>query len=179
MFIDIVCLVLLVWAVFKGLRNGLVVAIFSFLAFVVGLAAALKLSTVAASYIGSNTNISERWLPFIAFAAVFIIVVLLIRLGAKAIEGLLQVAMLGWANRLGGVILYCLIYLFIFSVILFYADQLHLIKPETMQTSIAYPYLKPLGPKIIDALAYVLPWFRNMFDELEHFFEGLSSKPAQ
>ena len=109
MFIDIVCLVLLVWAVFKGLRNGLVVAIFSFLAFVVGLAAALKLSTVAASYIGNNTNISERWLPFIAFAAVFIIVVLLIRLGAKAIEGLLQVAMLGWAHRVAGVSLDCLI----------------------------------------------------------------------
>jgi membrane protein required for colicin V production len=176
MFIDIVCLVLLVYAVFKGWRNGLVVAIFSFLAFVIGLAAALKLSTVAAAYIGRHTNISERWLPFLAFAAVFLIVVLLIRLGAKAIEGFLQVAMLGWANRLGGVILYCLLYLFVFSVILFYADQLHLIKPDTMETSVAYPYLHPLGPKIIDAFAYILPWFKNMFAELTQFFQDLPSK---
>lgn len=176
MFIDIVCLLLLVWAVFKGLRNGLVVAVFSFLAFVIGLAAALKLSTVAAAYIDQNSNISARWLPFIAFAAVFLIVVFLVRLGAKAIEGVLRVAMLGWANRLGGVVLYALIYLFILSVILFYAEQLHLIKPETIKASIVYPYLQPLGPKIINALAYIIPWFRDMFDELEHFFEGLSPK---
>lgn len=178
MFIDIICLLLLIWAVFKGLRNGLVVAVFSFLAFVIGLAAALKLSTIAAAYIGSNTNISQRWLPFIAFAAVFLIVVLLVRLGAKAIEGLLTIAMLGWANRLGGVILYALIYLFIFSVILFYAAQLHLLKPETLQASVTYPYLQPLGPKIINALSYVIPWFKNMFDELGRFFEGVPTKAS-
>ena len=178
MFIDIICLLLLIWAVFKGLRNGLVVAVFSFLAFVIGLAAALKLSTIAAAYIGSNTNISQRWLPFIAFAAVFLIVVLLVRLGAKAIEGLLTMAMLGWANRLGGVILYALIYLFIFSVILFYAAQLHLLKPETLQASVTYPYLQPLGPKIINALSYVIPWFKNMFDELGRFFEGVPTKAS-
>ena len=87
MFIDVVCLLLLLWAIFKGLRNGFIVGVFSFLAFIIGLAAALKLSTVAAEYIGANTNIGERWIPFIAFAAVFLIVVLLVRLGAKAIEG--------------------------------------------------------------------------------------------
>src|SRR5215212_75124 len=99
MFIDIIALILLVWASFKGLRNGLVVGVFSFLAFIIGLAAALKLSIVAANYLGSNTNIGERWLPFIAFALVFFIVVLLVRLGAKAIEGALRLAMLGWLNK--------------------------------------------------------------------------------
>src|SRR5215213_7859769 len=128
MFIDIIVLVLLIWATFKGLRNGFVVGVFSFLAFIIGLAAALKLSALAAAYLGNNTNIGQRWLPFIAFALVFFIVVFLVKLGAKAIEGLLRVAMLGWLNKLGGVVLYVLLYLFIFSVLLFYAVQLHLIK---------------------------------------------------
>ena len=170
MFIDGLCVLLLVFALFKGFRNGLVVAIFSFLAFVIGLAAALKLSTLAASYIGSHTTISQRWLPFIAFAAVFLAVVLLIRLGAKLIEGALSIAMLGWANRLGGIILYALIYLFIFSIILFYADQLHIVKPASFQSSVAYPYLRLLAPKIISGLGYFIPWFQNMFRELEQFF---------
>ena len=63
MLIDIIVLVLLLLAAFKGLRNGLILALFSFLAFVVGLAAAIKLSAVAAGYIGSAVNVSQRWLP--------------------------------------------------------------------------------------------------------------------
>lgn len=176
MFIDIIALILLVWACFKGLRNGFVVGLFSFFAFIIGLAAALKLSTVAAEYIGSNTNIGQRWLPFIAFALVFLIVVLLVRLGAKAIEGLLRIAMLGWLNKLGGILLYVLLYLFIFSAVLFYAEQLHLIKKETTDASVFYRYIQPLAPKIINALGYILPFFKNMFIELESFFEGMSRR---
>ena len=176
MFIDVVCLLLVIWAVFKGLRKGFIVALFSFLAFIIGLAAALKLSTVAAKYIGSNTNVEQPWLPFIAFAAVFLIVVLLVRLGARAIEGVLHIAMLGWLNKLGGVLLYLVLYFFIFSIILFYADQLHILKQDTLEHSVVYPYIQPLAPKVIDALSYVLPFFKNMFAELESFFEAMSNK---
>ena len=176
MFIDIIAFILLVWAAFKGLRNGLIVGLFSFFAFIIGLAAALKLSAVAAEYIGTNTNIGKRWLPFIAFAGVFLIVVLLVRLGAKAIEGVLRMAMLGWLNKLGGILLYILLHFFIFSILLFYVDQLHLIKKETLEVSVLYPYIQPLAPNIIDALGYLLPFFKNMFVELEGFFDGISRK---
>ena len=174
MLIDIICLLLIVWAIFKGLRNGFVLGIFSFLAFVIGLAAALKLSALAAEYLGSNIDISERWLPFIAFVLVFLVVVFLVRLGAKAIEGALQLAMLGWLNRVGGILLYAAVYLFVFSIILFYAVQLNIIKSETLQASVAYPYLQPLAPKVISALGYVIPWFRDMFGELENFFGSVA-----
>ena len=121
MLIDVIALVLLLVAIFKGMRKGLVVALFSFLGFIIGLAAALKLSAAAAEYIGSNTNISQRWLPVLAFIVVFIIVVFLVRLGAKLVERVVRVAMLGWLNKLGGVVFYILIYFFIFSILLFYA----------------------------------------------------------
>src|SRR2546423_540560 len=100
MLIDIIALVLLILSLFKGLRKGLIIAIFSFLAFIIGLAAALKLSAIVADYLGSSTNISHRWLPVLAFIAVFIIVALLVRLGAKMLEGVIAMAMLGWLNRI-------------------------------------------------------------------------------
>lgn len=174
MFIDIIVVVLLAMAVFKGMRNGLVLAVFSFLAFIIGLAAALKLSTAAAAYLGSNTNISQRWLPFLAFAVVFLIVVFLVRLGAKALEGVLRVAMLGWLNRIGGILLYAFLYLFILSILLFYAEQLHILKPASFEASVSYPYIHSVGPKVIGALGYLLPFFKNMFAELEGFFAGIS-----
>ena len=178
MFIDVVCLLLLIMALFKGLRNGLIIGIFSFLAFIIGLAAALKLSTVAAEYIGTNTTIGQKWIPFLAFFAVFLIVVLLVRLGAKALEGVIQMAMLGWLNKIGGVLLYAFVYFFIFSILVFYASQLNLFKQETWEASVAYPFIKPLAPKVIDSLGYILPFFKNMFTELQFFFGHLSKEPG-
>jgi membrane protein required for colicin V production len=172
MFIDSIVAGLMVLALWKGWRKGLVLALFSFLALVVGLAAAVKLSAVAAAYLGEHTNLSERWLPFAAFALVFIGVALLVRLGAKMIESGLEAAALGWANRLGGVVFFALLYLFVLSLLLFYATQLNLIKPETVAASATYPLLQPLGPRILGLLGAALPFFKNMFTELEGFFEA-------
>src|SRR5438309_7623343 len=111
MLIDTVALVLLLMAVFKGLRKGLIIAVFSFVAFIVGLAAALKLSSVVAGYLGSQVSVSQRWLPVLAFALVFLAVALLVRLGARMLEGAVKLAMLGWLDKLGGVLFFLLIYL--------------------------------------------------------------------
>ena len=176
MFIDIIVAGLLIVAIFKGFSKGLIVALFSFLAFIIGLAAAIKLSVVVAAWLGDNINVSQRWLPFIAFVVVFFTVILLVRLGAKAIEKIFKIAMLGWLNRIGGVIFYALLYLFICSVVLFYAAQLHLLGENTIKTSVTYPYLQPLAPKIVEGIGVILPFFKNMFAELSGFFEGVAVK---
>lgn len=181
MIIDIIALVLLVLALFKGISKGLIVAVFSLLAFIIGLAAALKLSAVVAEYIGSNVNISHRWLPVLAFFLVFLIVALLIRLGARMLEGIASAVMLGWLNRIGGVVFYILIYFMIYSIVLFYATQLNLIKPETAQASVTYGFIQPMAPKVMDVLGLIIPIFKNMFDKLLQFFQNVSDKkhPAQ
>ena len=176
MFLDIIVVILLVLALWKGVRNGFILGIFSFLAFIIGLAAAMKLSAVAADYIGQNVSVSERWLPILAFAAVFLLVVLLVRLGAKALESVVELATLGWLNRLGGVVLFALIYLFIFSILLFYADRLELMNPETRAASVSFPFLQPLGPWVIEGLGVVVPFFRDIFSELSAFFDGVGRK---
>ena len=176
MLIDIIAFALLILSLWKGLRKGLIIAIFSFLAFIIGLAAALKLSAIVADYLESSTNISHRWLPVLAFIAVFIIVALLVRLGAKMLEGVVEMAMLGWLNRIGGVVFFILIYFFIFSILLFYATQLHLIKTETAESSVTYAYIEPFAPKIMSIIGSIIPFFRNMFDQLLQFFQNISDK---
>lgn len=176
MLIDIIALGLLVLALFKGLRNGLVLALFSLIAFVIGLAAALKLSATVADYLGENTAISGKWLPVLAFTLVFIGVILLVRLGAKLIEGALRLVMLGWLNRIGGVLFYGLLYLFIYSVLLFYAYQLELIKPQTVSTSITFGYIYPVAPEVLRGMGKVLPFLRDTFSDLETFFDHIAQK---
>lgn len=180
MMIDLIYAILLVLATIKGFQRGLIVGLFSFVALVVGLAAALKLSTIVAGYLGDTVNISAEWLPFISFLAVFIGVVLLIRLGAKAIESAIEVVMLGWLNRIGGILLYIAMYTLVYSVLLFYAGKMDLIQSETIEKSVTYTWIEPLGPKVIGAIGSIIPWFKDLFGELTAFFEKLSHElPAR
>jgi membrane protein required for colicin V production len=174
MIIDFIAIGLIVLALVKGFRKGFVVAFFSLLAFFIGLAAALKLSAMVAEYLGTSTNISQRWLPILAFTLVFFAVVFLVRLGAKAIEGVLGMIMLGWLNKLGGIAFYLLLYLFIYSIVLFYATQVKILKQETLQTSSTYYFIYPVAQVLMDALGSVIPIFKNMFGELENFFDSLA-----
>ncbi|MBK7557459.1 MAG: CvpA family protein [Chitinophagaceae bacterium] len=86
MLIDLTFAILLVIAIVKGYQKGFIIAVFSIIAFIIGLAAALKFSAAVAAWLQNSISISAKWLPFIAFAIVFIAVVLLVRMGAKLIE---------------------------------------------------------------------------------------------
>lgn len=174
MLIDIIYAVALCFAVWHGWQRGLILGVFSLVAIIIGLAAALKLSAAVAGYVGRSVNVSQEWLPFISFILVFILVVLLIRLGAKAIEKSVQAVLLGWANRLGGILFYVAIYTLVFSVVLFYAEQMKLLQPETIQKSVTYKYVQPWGPKVIDGFGSVIPFFKDMFEKLEGFFDGMA-----
>ena len=176
MLLDLIFAVIIVLAIFKGYQRGLIIGLFSLVAVIIGLAAAMKLSTVAAGYIGKAVKISQEWLPIISFSIVFIIVVLLIRLGANAIEKTVEVVLLGWLNKLGGILLYTIIYTIVFSVLLFYSEQIKLVKPETIQQSAIYSFVQPWGPKSINGVGAVIPAFKDMFSELEHFFDGIAKK---
>lgn len=176
MIIDILFFIFMIMAVIKGYNRGLIVALFSILAFIIGIAAAMKLSAVVANNLKESISVSSQWLPIISFIVVFIIVVLLVRLGAKLIEKTFRVVLLGWVNKLSGVLLFAVLYTIILSIILFYAKKMNIIKHETIVQSATYNYIEPWGPKVIDGFGKIIPLFKNMFNDLESFFDNISKK---
>jgi membrane protein required for colicin V production len=164
--IDIIFAILLIVAIIKGLRKGLVVALFSIIAYIIGLAAALKLSAV----------VPGKWLPVLSFALVFLVVVILVNWGGKFIEKSFEMVFLGWANKLAGAVLYVALYTIILSIILFYAEKINLLQPHTFTQSAMYPYIKPWGPVVIDSFGKIIPVFKDMFTNLESFFENIAGK---
>ncbi|HLK30197.1 MAG TPA: CvpA family protein [Puia sp.] len=174
MWIDILFLIILLLAIFKGLQRGLIVAVFSVIALMAGIAAAIKLSAVVASNLKENINVSSKWLPFLAFVLVFIVVVLLVRWMANLIKAAADFALLGWVDKLGGMLLYAFIYLVAYSVLLFYAANLHLIPQHVISSSITYSFVEPWGTVAINAIGKIIPFFKNMFAELESFFGRLA-----
>ena len=178
MIIDVTFFIIMILAVFKGYSKGIVVGIFSFLAFIIGLAAALKLSAVVAHHFETPGESSSKWLPVISFALVFIVVVFIVNIGARIIKKTVNIAMLGWLDKAGGIIFYIIIYTIIFSVILFFAEKTFLIKKETIAQSSVHDYVAPWGPKVIDNLGKIIPAFKDLFSQLQGFFEKLGHNLA-
>jgi len=174
--IDIIFIVLILVAVVKGYQKGLIIALFSIIALIVGLAAALKLSAVVAVYLQQNVSLSTKWLPVISFALVFFLAVFLVHLGGKLIEKTFEMALLGWLNRLGGVLLYVVLYTILFSVFLFYAERIPVFEKATIEASKTYPIVKPLAPGVINGVSKLIPLFKDSFSQLESFFASASNK---
>jgi membrane protein required for colicin V production len=173
---DIIYLLVLVLAAWNGYRKGFVLGVFSLVAVIIGLAAAMKLSVVAADWLDDRVNIAKEWLPVISFLLVFFLVLLLVRLGAKAIEGAMRLAMMGWVNRVAGAILYVVLYTIVFSIVTFYLVQAGVISTGTISNSLTYEFVQPWGPRVINAFGDIIPWFRDMFAELTEFFGNTAKK---
>ena len=162
-------MVLMALAFYKGFSKGFIIALFSVLGFIIGIAAALKLSAAVAVRISEHSG-SSKWWPLISFLLVFIAFAIVVNICGKLIQKTFEAVMLGWANRVAGILIYAFLYSIILSVFLFYAVQLQFIKSTTTDASIIYPYMKQLAPMVIDGFGRVIPWFRDMFGALERFF---------
>ena len=176
MFIDVPYFIIMLLAAYKGYNKGLIVAIFSFAGMIVGLAAAVKLSAFVANWLHINTHISTTWLPVLSFVIVFIGFVFLIRLCAGILQKSVQFILMGWADKLGGIFLYTALYTMIFSVLLFYAFQLKVLTEDAITSSKCYDFVKPWASFVLNSIGKVFPIFKDIFQQLEVYFQTSASK---
>lgn len=173
MVIDIIFMALLVFAAVKGFRQGIIGALFSFAAFFIALAAALKLSAVVAEYLQESFDKPGPWWPFVAFLLVFVVVSGLISMAAKVLDKTLDMVMLGWVNKIGGFLIYAVLYTLMLSVAIFYFDQIMHISEATKEQSQVYAYIEPWGEWSMDMLGKVIPVFKDVFADMQDFFRGV------
>lgn len=171
--IDFIAILLLVLAIWKGAHKGFIVAVFSFLSIFAGIAAAMKFSIFASNWLLQNTSISAHLIPFLSFLFIMIFVGLLVRWAAAIIQKFVEMAMMGWLNRLGGIIFFVFLYGLLYSIVLFYLAGSGVIESETLATSVSYKLLAPVGPAAVELIGNVVPFFKGMFEELKNFFDKI------
>jgi membrane protein required for colicin V production len=174
MFIDIVVLVAIIGGAWKGYQKGLLMALFSTISLLVGLAAAVKLSSIVGPWLAASFQIESKYLPFISFALVLVSVVILIRFFASMVQKTFEAIKMGFINRIGGMALYLFLYISLISVVLYYLQKMAVLSDDIIKQSATAPYILPWGPAVLDALGAILPVFENMFNELNGFFDEVA-----
>jgi len=172
--IDIFFLIILFLAIIRGWKKGLIVATFSLVCGLIGLAAAIKLSAVLAIHMKSDLYMTSRWVPIMAFVLVFMLVILMVQWAGRLLEKMISLTLLGWLNKLGGILLFILLYLSIYSIILFYGTRSQLITRRAVADSHVYSLIAPLGPAVIRFITGFIPYGQDMFTALEGFFAKIA-----
>ncbi|MCB0698708.1 MAG: CvpA family protein [Chitinophagales bacterium] len=174
MIIDIIAITLIIIFFIRGYMKGIIVAAFSLIAIVLGIICALKLSERLASYLLSAGYVSSGWAQLLSYVVLFIGVVWLVRIIAKAIESAASMAMLGWANKGIGGLLYAFLAVTVCSSIFWLGREMQLLSEETIAASKTYPYIEPVAPWIADKVGMVLPFLKNVFADLQTFFTNVN-----
>ena len=175
MLLDIIGILLIILAFIRGYGKGVIVGVFSMLGVVLGMLVALKFSGVFADYLLKRDFITSAWAQVVSFVLLFLGMILLVRLVAKLIEGLIKAASLGLVNRLAGGTLYSLIGLLIWSALLWIANRAHFISPETLSASRSYEFMVPVAPWVYTHIGDVLPMAKDVFSDLGRFFDQVNT----
>ena len=166
MWIDILSGTILIIAILQGYRHGLIKAIISFFSLFIGLVVAFQFAGYISNLLKEHTKIGSQWLPFIAFLVVLIGVMILL----KMITGILQQSaewlMLGWLNKLLGMILYTLIYGTILSAVLYFMILLGVVEKASIKDSFSFSYLESWWPYFMKKLSLWIPSIKSSLSSL-------------
>ena len=166
MWIDILSGTILIIAILQGYRHGLIKAIISFFSLFIGLIVAFQFAGYISNLLKEHTKIGSQWLPFIAFLVVLIGVMILL----KMITGILQQSaewlMLGWLNKILGMILYALIYGTILSAVLYFMILLGVVEKASIKDSFSFSYLESWWPYFMKKLSLWIPSIKSSLSSL-------------
>jgi len=154
--LDIIFLVPLLFALYRGFKKGLIHMIASLAALLLGIFGAIKLRPVFASLLDAIFNISPDHMNVIAFAVAFVSIVLLVHLVAFLVNKLIKAVALNLVNRLLGMAFGLLVTAFVISMILWPVNEVNkekeIIKPKHIEGSLLYKPLSALAPAVFPYL---------------------------
>ena len=167
-YLDLILIIPLVWAAYKGFTKGLIFSAASLIALVLGIYGAIHFSIFAEAYINEWIEINQRYLTLIAFIVTFLVIIIAVHLLAFFLDRIIKAVALGIVNRLAGVIFNLVKVAFILSIILsiinFYDSYNPFIPQEKKEESILYGPVSAFAPSIF-------PYF-NLDELRERYGEG-------
>lgn len=148
-FIDIVLGLLLIYGLFKGIKNGLLVEIASIIALIGGLYGAIHFSYITGDYLATKMDWNERYISLISFIITFFAIVILVISAGKLLTKIAEFAMLGLLNKIAGGIFGTLKVAIILGALLIFFDSVNksigFLNEDVKSESLLYTPIKEIG----------------------------------
>jgi membrane protein required for colicin V production len=166
MVLDVFCILFLVLAMYKGITRGFIRALLSLVAFVIGWILASLFAGKVGVYLQEHGMQDNKWVPLLSFLMVMIATFIGIHLLGKALDKMTEMLMMGWLNKLAGVLLYVLLYTLLMSTLLYFSERIHLVEKKDMEKSLTYPYMSKWAPVIWEKIGEIVPYIKEIPNQL-------------
>lgn len=160
--LDIILLICFVPAVIQGFRKGFISQVIAIISIIAGVWLSVQFASPVTAWLAQYIQGSEQVLKVVSFALIFIAVAAGLAILGKLIEGTVKLIMLGWLNRLLGVI-FSLIKagLIVGLVIMAFCslnNTFNFVSEETLSQSVLFPPLKNMAYTVFPYLKDLLFW---------------------
>lgn len=158
--LDIVLLVCLIPAVIQGLRKGFIAQVVAIISLVLGGWLAYRFSSAVTEWLGQWISASGPVLNIIAFILIFAIVVTLLFLLGKILEASIKIILLGWLNKLLGLVFSLFKYVLVIGLLIILFDSINgkfgLVSDEFLDSSFLYSGIRSISWS-------VFPYLKSLF----------------
>jgi len=176
MVLDVIGILLVILFFIRGYTRGIIVAAFSVIAILLGILCALKLSQSFATWMLAKGYTTSGWAQVISYIILFTGVVIIVRLIARLLQKAVEGMMLGTVNKLIGGVLYAFAGIILWSSMLWIGTRMNMITPETITASKTYHWVAGIAPWFFEMAGKLLPFVKDTFSNLTHFFDTINKK---
>lgn len=180
-FIDIIICVPIIYAAYKGFKQGLIIEVFTLLALFVGLYVGIHFSDFVANYLKKTFEWDSVYLPIVSFTLVFLAVGAMVYFAGKAIEKVIKVVHLSPLNKFFGLLFSIVKMLYFVSILLVifesYDEKSHFLPKEQKDNSVLYNPVKTFSTTTIPGLESSSIFLKNAFKQ-DSDTTGLTVDPA-
>lgn len=164
-FVDIIIVVPLVYAAWRGFKKGLIIEVFTLLALLVGIYAGIHFSDWTSARIEEYFDFDANYLPVIAFTVTFLAVGAMVYFAGKMLEQMVKVVNLSPINKILGVVFGMLKMVYTLSILIIlletYDERGDFIPEKTKENSLLYAPVKLTASATIPAIEESTIWLRN------------------
>ena len=154
--IDIILLICFIPALISGLKKGFIAQLIAIISIFAGIWISFEFATITSQWLSQYIEAPENVLRIAAFALIMVGVFITLGLLGKLLEGILNLVMLGWVNKLFGVIFAFLKTALITGIIIMVFNSinasLELVSAETLSESVLYTPLKNFADSVFPYL---------------------------
>jgi uncharacterized membrane protein required for colicin V production len=171
MMIDLFFAIFAGYGFFLGFTKGIIRTVFTILSYLFGLLAAFKLSPAVTRFLETALS-NENPLLFIAgFLIAFFGTMLLFRFISRALSQGLESANINIINQVAGGALLASIMTLLYSLVLWFLVESHIVKDESREASVTYPFLAEYPKVAWNLIEKLKPTLMEFWDNSVDFMD--------
>ena len=160
--LDIILLICFIPAAIQGFQKGFISQVIAIISIIAGVWLSVQFASEVTVWLAQYIQGSEQVLKVVSFALIFITVIAGLALLGRLVEGTVKLIMLGWLNRLLGVVFSLVKASLIVGLIIMAFCSLNntfqFVSEDVLNQSVLFPPLKNMAYTVFPYLKDLLFW---------------------